>query len=217
MPDLQKYDDEPDLIARSCKGDLDAFNVLVERYQRGLYNVCLRMLGAAEAAEDATQEAFIRAFRSISTFRGALSGGRPGSFRAWLFRIGANACYDEIRRRRARAVVSLDQAYGGGEGTVDVPGGAATLDEHMERLEMVEALQEALLRLPAEQRLAVVLADVQGMDYLEIAEAMGCSLGTVKSRISRGRSQLRMLLRERGELFGFRLRQVSEGENDVVV
>jgi len=214
---LHKYDDEAELIARSCRGDLDAFNVLVERYQRGLYNLCLRMLGSAEAAEDATQEAFIHAFRSIPTFRGALADGRPGSFRAWLFRIGANACYDEMRRRRSRPAVSLDQPRGEGEGMLDVPGGAATLEEHVERLELAEALQEALLQLPAEQRLAIVLADVQGLDYSEIAEAMSCSLGTVKSRISRGRAQLRGLLRERRELLPSRLRQVSEGQNDVVV
>jgi RNA polymerase sigma-70 factor (ECF subfamily) len=86
---LEKYDDEPDLVARSREGDLAAFNTLVERYQRPLYNLCLRMLASPEAAEDATQEAFIHAFRSIRTFRG-------GSLKSWLFRIGANGCYDEI-------------------------------------------------------------------------------------------------------------------------
>jgi len=87
VPDLETYADEPELISRSRDGDLAAFNVLVERCQRPLYNLCLRMLASPEAAEDATQDAFIHAFRSIRTFRG-------GSFRAWLFRIGANACYD---------------------------------------------------------------------------------------------------------------------------
>lgn len=210
MPDLHN-DDEPDLIARSREGDLDAFNVLVGRYQQGLYNLCLRMLGTREPAEDATQEAFIQAFRRLSTFRGDLPGGRAGSFRAWLFRIGANACYDEMRRRRSRPALSLDRPRGEDEGTTDVPADTATPDEQMERLELADVLQQALLRLPEEQRLAIILADVQGLDYSEIAEAMSCSLGTVKSRISRGRSQLRALLGARRELLPQRFRQVSEG------
>jgi RNA polymerase sigma-70 factor (ECF subfamily) len=207
---LQTHDDEPNLISRSCEGDLDAFNVLVERYQRPLYNLCLRMLGAPEPAEDATQDAFIHAFRSIKTFHG-------GSFRAWLFRIGANACYDEMRRRRARPALSLDEPRGGEGQPIDVRDPAPRLDELVERLELAELLQDALSRLPSGQRLAIVLADVHGFDYSEIAVAMECSLGTVKSRISRGRSQLRLILRAHGELLPARLRQVSEGQNDVVV
>ncbi len=210
MPDLHGHDDEPDLIARSRAGDLDAFNVLVERYQRPLYNLCLRLLASPEPAEDATQDAFIHAFRSINTFRG-------GSFRAWLFRIGANACYDEMRKRRARPALSLDEPRGEERQTIDVAGHDPTPDEHLERVELAAVLQEALAGLPPDQRLAIVLADVQGFDYSEIAVAMECSLGTVKSRISRGRAQLRVILQARGELLPSRLRQVSEGQNDVVV
>lgn len=216
MRDLQTFDDEPDLIARSAKGDLEAFNVLVGRYQRGLYNLCLRMLGAPEAAEDATQEAFIHAYRSIGTFRGAPSG-RPGAFRAWLYRIAANACYDEIRRRRSRPAASLDRPRGEDKVPLDVQDAGATLDEHIGRLELAGALQRALLRLSREQRLAIVLADVHGLDYAEIAAVMGCSLGTVKSRISRGRRQLRAMLKAEGELFASHIRQVGEGQDDVVV
>jgi RNA polymerase sigma-70 factor (ECF subfamily) len=196
---LETYADEPELISRSRDGDLDAFNVLVERHQRPLYNLCLRMLAAPEAAEDATQDAFIHAFRSISTFRG-------GSFRAWLFRIGANACYDEMRRRRSRPAVSLDEPHDEENQPIDVPDTAPVPHERLERKELAEALQDALSRLTADQRLAIVLADVQGLDYSEIAVAMDCSLGTVKSRISRGRQQLRIILRARGELLPSRLR-----------
>lgn len=197
---METYADEPELISRSRDGDLDAFNALVERYQRPLYNLCLRMLAAPEAAEDATQDAFIHAFRSINTFRG-------GSFRAWLFRIGANACYDEMRRRRSRPAVSLDEPHGEENQPIDVADTAPVPAEHLERKELAEALQDALSRLPADQRLAIVLADVQGLDYSEIAVAMDCSLGTVKSRISRGRQRLRIILRARGELLPSRLRQ----------
>jgi RNA polymerase sigma-70 factor (ECF subfamily) len=122
-----------------------------------------------------------------------------------------------MRRRRARPVVSLDERHGEDERPIDVPDAAPVPEEHAERKELAEALLEALARLPGDQRLAIVLADVHGLDYSEIAVTMECSLGTVKSRISRGRRQLRVLLRARGELLPSHLRQVSEGQNDAVV
>ncbi len=204
MPTLDKYADEPDLLACSRKGDLEAFNLLVERYQRPLYNLCLRMLGSPQAAEDATQEAFVAAYRSMNSFRGT-------AFRAWLFRIAANACYDEMRRRRSRPAVSLDQPHGEEQRPMDVPHPGPSLDEHMERVETARLLQGALSRLPPERRLAIILCDVQGLDYAEIAQVTGASLGTVKSRISRARADLRRLLQAGGELLPSRFRQVSEG------
>jgi RNA polymerase sigma-70 factor (ECF subfamily) len=207
---LREYNDEAELVARGRKGDLDAFNRLVERYERPLFNLCLRMLGSSQPAEDATQEAFINAYRSLGSFRG-------GSFRAWLFRIGANACYDEIRRRRSRPAVSLDEPHGEEERLIDAPNPGPTLDEHVENVELAEVLRQALAQLPAEQRLAVILSDVQGLEHAEIAEAMGVALGTVKSRVSRGRARLRVILLSRGELLPSRLRQISEGSNDVAV
>jgi len=195
--------DEADLLARSRGGDLGAFNVLVERYQRGVYNLCLRMLGSPEAAEDAAQEAFIAAFRAIRSFRG-------GRFRPWLFRIASNACYDEMRRRRARPAVSLNISGDGGDRAFDVPDRALALDQHVENMETGRILQDALLRLHPDQRLAIVLADVYGFDYSEIADITRTSLGTVKSRISRGRSHLRDILLEQRELLPSRFRQTSE-------
>jgi RNA polymerase sigma-70 factor (ECF subfamily) len=167
------------------------------------------MLASPEAAEDATQEAFIHAYRAIRTFRG-------GSIRPWLFRIAGNACYDEMRRRRARPALSLDEPRGEERQTLDAPDPSPAPEERAERRELAEVIQAALSRLPPDQRLAIVLADVHGLDYAEIAVAMECSLGTVKSRISRGRRQLRAILRESGELLPSRLRQVSEGQNDAV-
>jgi RNA polymerase sigma-70 factor, ECF subfamily len=203
--------DESDLIARSTRGDLQAFNLLVEQYQRPLYNLCLRMLNAPEAAEDATQDAFIAAYRGIQRFRGgAQPGGRAGGFRAWLFRIGVNACYDELRRRRARPAASLDMPRGESGRALDVPNPGPALEEIAQSAELGLAIQEALSALPSDQRLAVVLCDVQGLDYAEIALVMGVSLGTVKSRINRARSRLRTLLLGRGELLPSRFRQTSE-------
>ncbi|TMB98907.1 MAG: sigma-70 family RNA polymerase sigma factor [Chloroflexi bacterium] len=207
---MNTYDDEPDLLARTRKGDLDAFNSLVERFQSPVYSLCLRMLASPPAAEDAAQEAFISAFRSINSFRG-------GSFRAWLFRIAANACYDEIRRRRSRRTRSLDEPRDDDTRPIDVADPAPALDERAEAAELGAFIQDALSRLPSDQRLAVILCDVQGLDYAEIAEATAASLGTVKSRISRGRANLRVLLRAGGELLPTRFRQASEGQNDATL
>ena len=192
-----------DLIARARQGDLSAFNILVERYQTGVYNLCLRMMGAPAPAEDAAQEAFISAYRSLDRFRG-------GSFRAWLFRIAANACYDELRRRKARPATSLDRSSDEDERPIDPPDTAPAMEERAANTELRRALQDALAQLPHEQRLAVVLCDVQGFDYAEIAETMRVSLGTVKSRISRARSHLRVILLERRELLPGSIRQSGE-------
>jgi RNA polymerase sigma-70 factor (ECF subfamily) len=200
---VQNDFDELALIARSRQGDLSAFNRLVEYYQRPLYNLCLRMLGSPQSAEDAAQDAFISAYRSIGRFRGS-------SFRAWLFRIAANACHDEQRRRRSRPALSIDAPQGEDRLPIDVPDSALSLDEHLQQLELGRVLQDALAHLPEDQRLSIVLSDVQGLDYAEIAEAMGVGLGTVKSRISRARSRLRGLLGARGELLPSRFRQTSE-------
>jgi RNA polymerase sigma-70 factor (ECF subfamily) len=195
--------DEADLIARSRKGDLAAFNVLVEHYQKGVYNLCLRLLGNAQAAEDTTQDAFIAAYRRLDSFRG-------GSFRSWLFRIAVNASYDELRSRRSRPSVSIDEPAVGGERTFDVADKMPLPADRAEQAELRRAIDEALARLPQEQRLAIVLCDVEGMDYAEIALVMRCSLGTVKSRIARGRARLRVLLLERGELLPSRFRPTGE-------
>jgi len=194
---------EPDLLARARKGELDAFNALVERYQGPIYNLCLRMLGSPQAAEDAAQEAFISAYRHLERFRGE-------AFRSWLYRIAANACYDELRRRKARPSVSLDQPYADEDSRLDPPSGEPALEEHAEQMQLREALQAALANLPAEQRLAIVLCDVQGMDYAEIAAVTRTSLGTVKSRINRGRLRLRVLLQAQAELLPSRFRHSGE-------
>lgn len=197
---LQPEQDESQLIRRAREGELDAFNLLIDAYERPVYNLCLRMLSSVQAAEDAAQEAFISAFRSLASFRG-------GSFRSWLFRIASNACYDEMRRQRARPVRSLDTPAGDDRPQIDVPSDAHSLDEHVQNVELREALRDALMELPPDQRLVIVLRDVQGMDYDEIAEVTNTNLGTVKSRINRARSRLRTALQTRSELLPSHLRQ----------
>lgn len=189
--------DEGELVQSSRKGDLGAFNTLVQVYQRQVYNLCLRMLGSA-AAEDAAQEAFVTAYRRLDSFRG-------GSFRAWLLRITANICFDELRRRRSRPAASLEAALEAGS-PADVASHAAGPEEEALRRELARHLQQGLTTVPAEQRLAIILRDIHGLSYEELAEALGCSLGTVKSRIARGRARMREYLVARRELLPRRFR-----------
>jgi len=185
--------DEAALVARSGEGELSAFNTLVEIYQGQVYNLCLRMLASAEAAEDAAQETFLSAYRNIGRYRGPV-------FRAWLLRIAVNECTDELRRRRRRPQVSLDAASPEGSAAFELPDSSDLPEERALQGETLRNAQAALMRLPIDQRAAVILCDVQGLSYEEVSASLGISLGTVKSRISRGRNRLRRLLTRQGEL-----------------
>lgn len=194
--------DDSAILERARRGDLDAFNRLVLAHQDSVYGVCLRMLGSPAAAEDAAQEAFISAWRGIGRMRGE-------RFKPWLMRIAANACNDELRRRGRRPAASLDFALAEGmpepADPAPAPEGALLTGELRSRIEA------ALRRLPPDQRLAIVLCDIEEMDYEEIGLVMGTSLGTVKSRISRGRARLRELLLSEPELLPARFRPGSGG------
>jgi RNA polymerase sigma factor (sigma-70 family) len=196
--------DEAELVERSRRGDLDAFNQIVLAYQDRVYSVCLRMLGSQQAAEDASQETFLSAFRNVRSMRGT-------TLRAWLLRIASNACIDELRRRRRQPQLSLDMPSEDGDGgrVIETPDASPGPEQVVLGLELREALRDELLRLPADQRLAVVLCDIQQLSYEEIASAMETSVGTVKSRISRGRARLREAVLARGELFGEAIRPTS--------
>ncbi len=195
---------EQELVERSRRGDLEAFNRIVLAYQDRVYSLCLRMVGSRQAAEDAAQETFLSAYRNVRRMRGP-------NLRAWLLRIASNTCVDELRRRRRRPQVSLDATAPDAEsGTpMDVADPAAGPESLALQGEIGEALQAELLRLPPDQRLAVILCDIEGLSYDEIAASMGSSTGTVKSRISRGRARLRELVRKRPELFGDLVRHTS--------
>lgn len=183
------------LVSLSKDGNLHAFNRLVERHQTAVFNLCFRLIGDRGAAEDATQEAFLSAFRSISRFDG-------GNFRSWLFRIAANETTDELRRRGRRPADSLSLLGADGEHELDLPDPGEAAAERAERAAVSEGLQRAILTLPLEQRQVIVLSDVHGYHYEEIARMTGSNVGTVKSRIHRGRERLRELLSKNPELFG---------------
>jgi len=191
--------DETALIQGAKSGDLDAFNRLVLDYQGLAFNVALRIMGDEPSAADATQEAFISAYRGLRRYRG-------GSFRAWLLRIVTNACYDELRRLKRRPAVSLDE-MSEQEAPLPVASSTEGPEAAAQRTELIRAIEDCLLGLAPEFRTVAVLVDVQGFDYREVAESIGKPLGTVKSRLARARAKLRECLQEHGELLpaSFRL------------
>jgi len=187
---------EAGLIRAALDGDLDSFNRLVLAYQDLLYNQAYRMMGEKGAAEDATQDAFIAAFRKLRTYRG-------GSFKAWLLRIVTNACYDELRRRKRRPATSLAPYDQDGE-EIESPGWIADPGESPEeaavRSDMRAALHHCLEELSPDFRALVILIDIQGLDYSEASQAIGKPLGTVKSRLARARVRMRDCLQQFWEL-----------------
>jgi RNA polymerase sigma-70 factor (ECF subfamily) len=186
--------DEHYLIKQAQAGDVSAYNTLVLHYQDVVYNVAYRIMGEPGAADDASQEAFISAYKALHRFRG-------GSFKSWLMRIVTNACYDELRRRKRRPQSSLDQIVEDYESSpLLVSQSTPGPEENRQWTEVVEAITHCLDQLPDEQRVATVLRDVEGYDYSEIAEIMASTLGTVKSRLSRARAKLRDCLQGFGEL-----------------
>jgi len=188
------------VIAAAQRGNLEAFNALVLHYQTQAYNLAYHLLGDPAAADDASQEAFVSAYRALDKFRG-------GSFRAWLLRIVSNACYDEMRRLRRRPAISWDDF---GELDEEANPHLASHDESPEQLaqqnELRVLLERMIARLPEDQRLVLVLVDQMGFSYEEVAETMRVRLGTVKSRLARARQRMQTWLQEERELLPSRYR-----------
>ncbi len=199
--------DEQALIESARKGDVRAFNQLVLLYQSMAYNLAYRILSDQDAAADATQDAFLSAFKAMRKFRG-------GSFKAWLLRIVTNACYDQLRIKQRRPTSSLDDLPVEANHTHYLRDPAEQPETFVERQELNRVIQAGISTLPMEQRAVLVLSDVQGLSYEEIAQTMGLSLGTVKSRLSRGRAKLRDYLWQQGELLParYRLRDDKGGQ-----
>jgi len=196
--------DEQALIAAAQKGDLDAFNQLVIHYQSLAYHVAYRVVSDSDAASDATQDAFLRAYRALGQYRG-------GSFKAWLLRIVTNTCYDQLRAKKRRPTASLEALL-----VADPAPGPSFVDQaespeaFAERQELGRFLQAGINALPSDQRIALALCDVADMSYQEIAEVTQSSLGTVKSRINRARAKLRDYLLAQQELLPIQYRLRGE-------
>ncbi|MBN1995299.1 MAG: sigma-70 family RNA polymerase sigma factor [Anaerolineae bacterium] len=186
--------DEAQIIKEAQQGSVPAFNKLVMAYQGTAYNVAYRVIGNQEAAADACQDAFLKAYKAIKQYQG-------GSFKSWLLRIVTNTCYDQIRYQRRRPASSLDDLSDNpNEHNPKLTNGGERPEERVLRGELGEMIQTGIAQLPEDQRVVLVLSDVQGFSYQEIADIIGQPLGTVKSRLNRGRRRLRDFLITQKEL-----------------
>ena len=186
--------DESKVIKEAQKGSVAAFNKLVMTYQGTAYNVAFRVIGNSDAAADACQDAFLKAYKAIKQYQG-------GSFKSWLMRIVTNTCYDQIRYKSRRPATSLDDlSENPDEHNTKLVNGSERPEERILRGELGDVLQTGIAELPEDQRIVLVLSDVQGFSYQEIAEIIEQPLGTVKSRLSRGRRRLRDFLITQKEL-----------------
>ena len=176
---------EAAVIRRVLDGDGNAFEALVAAYEKNVYNLALRMTGNAQDAEDMAQEAFVKAYTSLPGFRG------DSKFSVWLYRIVSNVCLDFLRRQNRRPASSLSQEdEDGEESQMDIPDESQSPEQLLERSLTQEAVQRGLQSLSAEQRQILLLREIQGLSYEEIAETLDLEAGTVKSRIFRARKKL---------------------------
>ena len=192
---------ERELIARLQKRDEAAFEELIRQYEKKVYTLCFRMCGNSEDAEEAAQDAFLALWRGIDRFR------QESSLSTWIYRLATNACIDTLRRRKKQSgSVSLDDEAL----FVDAVDTSPQPQETVEHRETQKLLQEGLSALPEEYRKVLILREIEGLSYTEIAESASIELGTVKSRISRGRSLLRNFLSGNGNFFEIASSKVTE-------
>ncbi|MBT8212424.1 MAG: sigma-70 family RNA polymerase sigma factor [Acidimicrobiia bacterium] len=171
--------EDVDLIARYLAGDVDAFNELMEAHENRVFGICLRIMRDREAALDAVQETFITVFRKADRYRA------EAAFSTWLYRVAVNTCYDQLRRRKRRAADRLPETH-------DPPD--RTIDDELASVDVRPAIEEALSELTPEFRAAVVLVDLEGLSLEMAGDVLGVPVGTVKSRVFRGRRRLAELL-----------------------
>lgn len=181
---------ELELVKKCQRGDLSAFDQLMMLYERKVYSLCYRMSKNADDAADLAQEVFLKTFRALPTFKG------QSSFSTWLFRIATNTCLDQKRRLAGKPPVSsLDRPISTEEGELELtlPGNEPNPEDLALQSELQQEIKQLLGKLPGDLRITLVLRDLEGYSYEEIAELLNISLGTVKSRINRARSRLRDL------------------------
>jgi RNA polymerase sigma-70 factor, ECF subfamily len=193
------------LIKKAASGDLDAFNQLVLCYQNLAYNHAFALLGDGDCAEDVTQESFVKAFQSLNGYRG-------GSFRGWLLKIVANSAYDLLRhsqRHPSHALFPKDENGQESESHDRLADPAPSVQEIVEQNEFSRELWKLLGELPEIYRSVLILVDIHELDYTEAAQALGIPIGTVKSRLARGRLQMKKKFEQHTLLYLRNCRKVS--------
>ncbi|MBQ6711996.1 MAG: sigma-70 family RNA polymerase sigma factor [Clostridia bacterium] len=197
---------EKALVQKAKAGDRDAFAALVSAYEGKIYNLALRYLGNREDAMDASQEVFLRVFRFLPGFQ------EESGFSTWIYRIGVNVCKDMLAKRAKRGELSLElpdeeEDYR----TAEVADSRYDPEAIVEQADLRESLAEAIGQLPQQQREMIVLRDIQGLSYEEIGQVLSLEAGTVKSRLSRARENLRKKLLQSGNIFGVSPSKLSKG------
>lgn len=196
-------EEEAAVIKRILEGDINAFELLMTAYEKNVYNLALRMCSNPEDAADMTQEAFIKAYNSLPSFRG------DSKFSVWLYRIVSNVCLDFLRKQKRRPSVSLSLEDESGESVeLQIPDESASPHKLLEQKLSREAVRRGLNELPPEHRQILILRELQGLSYDEISESLGLESGTVKSRIFRARKKLCAFLEKDGNIPDF----VSSGK-----
>jgi RNA polymerase sigma-70 factor (ECF subfamily) len=186
---------DEELLAQSLDGDLSAFEVIVNRYKDRLYNFVLRFVKDKQTAEDIVQDTFLRAYRNRESFQAV------AKFSTWIYTIAGNLAKSELRRRKRWRFLSVGVQNEDTGATFELPDTSATPDANTETMLAESRIQEAIARLPDRYREAVILRDIEGLDYDEISQIIGCPLGTVKSRINRGRLRLQEELSDLADAF----------------
>ncbi len=188
--------EEAALIRRAQEGDLAAFETLVAAHKDYVFNIAYSMTGNYHDANDMAQEAFIKAFRAIKKFN------VKSNFSTWMYRITMNACLDELRRQKRKAAnnVSID-AEDDEHSRMDLASSLPTPEQAYEKSEVRRAVTAAIQKLPDKHKRMIILRDINGFSYDQIARLEQCSVGTVKSRISRARQHLKEILVKNKELF----------------
>ena len=197
---------EAQIVRRVLEGDVNAFEDLVTEHEKGVYAIAQRMTGNAEDAADMTQETFIKAYNSLSSFRG------DSKFSVWLYRIATNVCLDFLRSRSRKPTVSPSVEDDDGEETqMDIADESQSPEQLLERGLTRDAVRRGLKSLSPEYRQILLLREIQGLSYEEIAEALVLEVGTVKSRIFRARKRLCAFLLEDGNIPEFSASGKMEG------
>ncbi len=193
---VQMSDNEKALLEKAKNGDLAAFEKLIESYQKKVYNIVYRMIGNPDDASELTQEVFIRVFRSIRNFK------EESQFSTWIYKIATNICLDELRKQKKHKVISLDEEIKSDEGEMkrQIEDNKPQPDIIAEKNELKKTVRNAILSLPDEYRVVIIMRDIKGLSYDEIAQITKCPEGTVKSRINRARKALRTILCSKREL-----------------
>lgn len=189
--------EERELIRRAQGGDVAAFEQLINEHQKRIFSIAYRVAGNPDDAADMAQEVLVKIFKNINKFKG------DSKFSTWIYRVATNTCLDELKRLKRHKAYSLDQELETEDGavSVDVEDTAPTPEQSAERKAIRSAVNSAIAKLGEEHKKVIILRDIQGFSYEEIAKMLNCSDGTVKSRISRARAQLKKILSQDRELF----------------